>query len=74
LADPRVIFKEALLEQATCLIMAHNHPSGNPNPSPEDDRLTKKVAEAGAVMDIQLNDHIIFTDKGYYSYKDANRL
>lgn len=74
LADVRIIFREALLECAPGMVLVHNHPSGRALPSPEDDRLTKRLAEAGVLMDIRVTDHIIFTDTSFYSYKDEGRI
>ncbi len=65
--DIRVIFKEALIHQATKVILAHNHPSGNLNPSNADILLTKKMIEAGKTMDIQVVDHLIVTQNDYNS-------
>jgi DNA repair protein RadC len=73
-ADPRVIFKTALLSNATGIIIAHNHPSGNLSPSSDDISLTKKMKEAGNFMEIKLLDHLIITDKGYYSFADEGAM
>jgi DNA repair protein RadC len=73
LADPRLVFKAALLETASSLILVHNHPSGNTSPSPQDDALTLKLREAGTFLDIRVQEHLIFTDNGFYSYRDAGR-
>ncbi len=68
--DSRVVFKAALLANATGIIVAHNHPSGNLSPSTEDINLTKKIKEAGNFLEIKLLDHLIITDNGYYSFAD----
>ena len=73
-ADIRLILKAALEETATGLILCHNHPSGNVNPSRQDDMLTERVQKAAKIMDITLLDHIILTDGSYYSYSDEGRL
>lgn len=66
------IFKVALLSNADSILLFHNHPSGNPTPSGEDIECTKKVAEAGRMLGISLQDHIILGDNGcYYSFKEA---
>jgi len=65
--DLRVIFKEAVLHEATKLILAHNHPSGNLDPSKADISLTKKLIEAGKTMDIQVVDHLIITQEDFNS-------
>jgi DNA repair protein RadC len=70
-ADPRVIFQFALLSNATSIILAHNHPSGNLNPSEVDISLTKKIQEAGKLLDIHLLDHIILTDEGHTSLLES---
>nr|WP_262898652.1 DNA repair protein RadC [Chitinophaga chungangae] len=65
--DPRVVFRIALHHKATRLFLAHNHPSGNLRPSRADISLTRKMKEAGIMLDIQVVDHIIVTDGGYFS-------
>ena len=72
--DVRLVLREALLCNATHLALCHNHPSGNPQPSGEDDRLTQKLKAAAATMDLRLIDHIILTDEAYFSYQDEGRL
>jgi DNA repair protein RadC len=69
-ADIRIILKNALLHNANKLIVAHNHPSGNLQPSGADKELTRKMKEAAAVMDIQLLDHLIIAGGGYLSLAD----
>lgn len=73
-ADPKVIFQFALLANATSLIMAHNHPSGNLQPSRADEELTRKIKDAGQLLDIRVIDHIIVTDEGFYSFADEGIL
>lgn len=73
-ADPKLILKPAIEHLASAIILFHNHPSGNLRPSPQDDSLTDKIKKATALLDIRLNDHIIITDSGYYSYNDEGRL
>lgn len=72
--DIRMIMKEALDSRATAIILCHNHPSGNTQPSGEDDTITLKLKEAGRLMDITLLDHVIVCENGYYSYQDKGRL
>ena len=72
--DVRVILKSALKYNATAMVLIHNHPSGNPKPSVDDDRLTQAISQASKVMNIRLTDHVIYTDVGYYSYADEGRL
>jgi DNA repair protein RadC len=69
-ADPRVILKNALLHNATNLILSHNHPSGSLRPSRADQELTRKISEAARVLDIRVLDHIIVSENGYYSFAD----
>jgi DNA repair protein RadC len=73
-ADPKIIFHMALQHQASALIMVHNHPSGNLKPSREDLVLTKKIADAGRMLDINVLDHLIITDSGYFSFGDEGLL
>ena len=73
-ADVRTILREALLARATQLILVHNHPSGNTQPSPDDARLTQAVRDAARLMNIHVMDHVIVTDGAYYSFNDEGRL
>jgi DNA repair protein RadC len=70
LVDIRLIFKKALEVAATALILCHNHPSGKIKPSLSDKKLTKKIIDAGIVMDIKVLDHLIITEKLYFSFAD----
>lgn len=72
--DIRMIMKEAIDSLASAMILCHNHPSGNSNPSGDDDNITRKLKEAGLIMDIRLLDHIIICDHSYYSYLDKGRM
>ncbi len=72
--DIRCILREALLQRATALMLCHNHPSGNVQPSRQDDELTMQLQKALDQVDIRLLDHVIFTDHAYYSYADKGRL
>lgn len=74
MADVRLILQGALLTNATGIILAHNHPSGSLRPSREDDALTRKITEAAEIMNISVNDHIILTSEGFYSYADEGRI
>jgi len=69
-ADPKIIFAAAIKGAASGIIIAHNHPSGNLNPSQSDIDLTRKIKEGGRLLEIQLLDHIILTSEGYYSFAD----
>jgi len=68
--DTRMLFKEALENLANSIILVHNHPSGTLKPSEADEYLTKKLVEAGKFLEIPVLDHLIFTDRGYYSFAD----
>ncbi len=72
--DVRLVLREALLARATQIALCHNHPSGNVHPSKEDDKLTTRLKQAAAAMDITLIDHIVLTDGSYFSYSDEGRL
>ena len=74
LAHPREVFKAALLANAAAIVVSHNHPSGDPAPSPDDVELTRRLAAAGEVLGIPVLDHIIVGDGHYYSFKEAGRL
>jgi len=73
-ADPRIILKKALEEDAVSIILCHNHPSGNLLPSRADEDLTKKIKEAASYFDIKVLDHIIVSEDGYYSFADEGIL
>ncbi|MHA7877671.1 MAG: RadC family protein [Bacteroidota bacterium] len=73
-ADPKVVFKAALDHQTAGIILAHNHPSGNPEPSAKDIALTKKLIEGGRLLDITVLDHIIIAGATYFSFVDAGLL
>jgi DNA repair protein RadC len=73
-ADPRVILKKALEEDATSIILCHNHPSGNLRPSRADEELTYKIKEAAKYFDIKIMDHIIVSEEGYFSFADEGIL
>jgi len=72
--DVRVILQAALLTNSVALVLAHNHPSGNPRPSRQDMDITKQVKEAARLMRITVIDHLILTDAGYYSFSDEGQL
>lgn len=74
IADPRVIFKRALDLGATCIVLGHNHPSGNPRPSKDDRMLTQKIDAAGKLLDIAVIDHIIIGKERYYSFRDHGEM
>lgn len=73
-ADPRIILKKALEEEAVSIILCHNHPSGNLKPSRADEELTKKIQQATKFFDILLLDHIIVSTDGYFSFADEGLI
>ncbi len=73
-ADPRVILRKALEEDAVNIILCHNHPSGSLKPSRADEQLTTKIKEAARLLDIAVIDHIIVSETGYYSFADEGLL
>lgn len=73
-ADPRIILKKALEEDAVSIILCHNHPSGSIKPSKADEELTHKIKEAARYFDIKVLDHLIVSDDGYYSFADEGLL
>jgi len=74
LADPKVIFKNALLKEATALMLCHNHPSGMARPSAEDKQLTKNLIAAGKIFDIDVLDHIIIGENSYFSFAEHGMM
>ena len=72
--DPKLIFQTALLYHATQLILVHNHPSGNTQPSLVDSMMTKKLKEGGRLLEIVVLDHLILTKNGFYSFADYGAL
>lgn len=74
LVDIRLVFKRALELTAVGIIVCHNHPSGKLQPSNADKQLTQKIKEAGITLDIKLLDHLIITEKAYFSFADENLL
>ena len=71
---PREIFKGAILHNSASIILVHNHPSGDPTPSPDDIITTKKIMEAGDILGIRVLDHVIVGDNRYISLKDAGEI
>ena len=70
IVHPREVFKRAVLQNASSIIICHNHPSGDPAPSQEDINITKRLYEAGRILGIELLDHIIIGDNKYTSLKE----
>ena len=74
MVHPRDVFKAALLSNASGVIVAHNHPSGDPTPSPQDAALTARLAAGGTLLGIDVIDHIIVGDVRYYSFKEGGQV
>lgn len=74
LVDPRVVFRACLLANAAAVILAHNHPSGDPTPSLDDLNLTARIAQAGELMAIEVHDHIIIGDERYHSMHEHGQI
>jgi len=72
--DPKKVFKAALDHHASAIILGHNHPSGNLQPSDQDKKITTKIKDAGFLLDITILDHLIVTQQGYYSFADEGTL
>lgn len=74
LVHPREVFKNAIRKNSTSIILAHNHPSGDPTPSAEDKSITKRLSEAGEIIGIKVLDHIVIGDGSYISFKEMGML
>ena len=74
LVHPREVFYEAIRDNATSVIIAHNHPSGHTDPSSEDRDVTRRLSEAGDILGIRILDHVIFSPKGYHSFLEHGEL
>ena len=74
IAHPREVFKAAILAHAAAVIVAHNHPSGDPEPSDEDKEITRQLVRSGEVLGIPLLDHVIIGDGCYYSFQEYEKL
>lgn len=74
IAHPRDIFQRAILSNATRIVVAHNHPSGNHQPSENDRLFTQRLKQAGDILGIELLDHIIVTSNSYYSFREESEL
>ena len=72
--NPREVVKRALAESAASLIFVHNHPSGDPDPSPEDREVTDRLVRACGLVNVRVLDHIIIGDHGYYSFADSKAM
>jgi DNA repair protein RadC len=74
LVHPREVFRAAILANAASIIVAHNHPSGDPTPSPDDIALTGRLVSAGDIIGINVLDHVVIGDGGYVSFRSAGLL
>lgn len=74
LVDPKIVFKKAIDNLADGMILVHNHPSGNRQPSVQDDQLTRKLTEGAKILGMQVLDHLIIIAGGYYSFADEGRM
>jgi DNA repair protein RadC len=74
IVHPREVFRAAIKRSSASIICAHNHPSGDPSPSPEDIELTRRLAEAGKLIGIDVLDHVVFGDRSYISLKEKGYL
>lgn len=72
--DQRIVFAVALKAGASSIILSHNHPSGNLNPSQQDKDLTRIIHQGCKLLDLELLDHIIITNESYYSFKDEGKI
>jgi DNA repair protein RadC len=74
LVHPREVFRHAILEPAASIILLHNHPSGNPEPSPEDLQITRQLVEAGKIMGIPVHDHLIISPSSFTSFAERGLI
>lgn len=74
IVEPRQVFKTAMLSNAAALILSHNHPSGNAEPSREDIRVTRQLVEVGKIMGIPVHDHVIVAENGYTSLAERGLI
>jgi DNA repair protein RadC len=74
LVHPREVFKGALLSSAAAVLLLHNHPSGDPEPSAEDQEVTRKLVEAGKLLGVPVLDHVIIGDGSFYSFRERGAL
>lgn len=74
IVHPREVFKDAIVHSAYSVVLAHNHPSGDPEPSEDDLTITKRFIEAGKILGIHVTDHIIISKNGFFSFKDKGLM
>lgn len=74
LVHPREVFRRAIRHCAASIVLVHNHPSGDPEPSPEDRTVTARLARAGGLLGVRVVDHVIVAERGYFSFREAGEL
>lgn len=74
ITHPREVFKAAILANAAAIVLIHNHPSGDPEPSAEDNEITKRLGRAGELIGVRVLDHVVLGEESHFSYADAGRL
>jgi DNA repair protein RadC len=74
IVHPREVFADPIIDRAAAVIVAHNHPSGQLKPSPEDDEITRRLMAAAGVLGLHFLDHMIFTDSAWFSYRQSGRM
>lgn len=74
IVHPREVFNRAIKKSAAAILLVHNHPSGNPDPSREDEAITKRLCEVGHLVGIRVLDHLIISDDSYYSFKEMELM
>lgn len=74
IVHPREVFKDAIVHSAYSVVLAHNHPSGDPEPSEDDLKMTRKLVESGKILGIEVLDHLIIGKNAFYSFKEKGRL
>ena len=74
LVHPREIFRRAIVDNSACIMLCHNHPSGNLEPSIEDIEITNRIKSAGKIIGIEVLDHIILSKRGYYSFLEEGKI
>lgn len=74
LVHPREVFRTAIMDNASSIFLAHNHPSGNPSASTDDLKITERMVEAGKIIGIEVLDHLIVAKNGYYSFLEEGQI
>lgn len=74
LVHPREVFKDAITHSAASVVLAHNHPSGDPEPSEDDIMITKRLIEAGKILGVEVTDHVVISKNGFFSFKEKNLI